>query len=106
MSNPVAKSAGILITTKIEEEDENGLLKTVNISSADVMKLHIIPLKAGSSKIVDAVFKTNGEDGKMDYWTTKTTFESGGQWRLHPYIEMTGYEGYTSPFEIMVDDAP
>ena len=91
---------GTAFTVTIKED-----AAIVDISSATVTKQ--IKFKKPSDTVItkNAVFVTDGTDGKMRWTTTATDdLDESGKWYLQGYIAITGFTGHSDIGDFMVYD--
>lgn len=85
-----AGAIGLIMTLTIEEDGA-----AVNISSATTKKIKI--RKPGGSVLEkDALFVTNGSDGKLTYTTIDGDIDKVGDYKVQAYVAMTGFTGHSS----------
>lgn len=68
----------------------------VDISPATNLKVILRP-PDGRSKVFDATFKTNGEDGKVQYVTASADdLDVPGEWEMQAKLTLGSFSGYTA----------
>lgn len=66
----------------------------VDISTATIKQITF--KKPSGTKIVkDAVFVTDGTDGKLQYTSISGDLDEAGKWYLQVYLDMTGFTGHS-----------
>ena len=90
----LAKSSDIVVTlTVINMKTE----AVIDLSGASLIEFRLrANLLKAVAKAETAAFVTDGQDGQIQFTTSKTTFDVSGDWNVQAYIEMAGYEGYTT----------
>lgn len=87
----VADVGTILVVTVNDAETETAK----DISSATVKEFHF--LKPDGNVIErEAIFITNGSDGKLRYVSTADDFDVEGIYRWQIYLEMPGWTGHSN----------
>ncbi len=81
-----AADAGCIVTLTVKD---SVTLAAKNISSATVKKFYIKEkLSSTAAASVDAIFTTDGTDGKLYYTTLATTFPTAGYYCIQAYVEI------------------
>lgn len=89
---------GTALTITIQDDTT-----VVDISSATVTKQIKFKKPSGVTVTKDAVFVTDGTDGKMR-WTTTTVddLDEAGKWYLQVYLVITGWTGHSDIGDFVV----
>jgi len=90
---------GLIIELTLQERGS-----ILDVSSATTKQ--IVFKKPDNSKVtVDAVFTTDGKDGKIQYTTGSITIiDHAGTWQTQGYISVAGFTGYSTVSEFLVND--
>lgn len=89
---------GTVFRATIKEDDV-----IVPVNSATT-KQFIFQPPDGVSFTRDAVFTTDGTDGKIEYVTVDGDLSVGGQWRIQAYLVLSAWTGHTGIVEFKVYD--
>jgi hypothetical protein len=81
---------GVVIQITVYEDDGT---TPWDLSGATVTKQLILGPPSGSPKVFDAVFVTDGTDGKLKYLTTSEDIDIAGTWQVQAYWVDTGGAG-------------
>ena len=75
----------------------------INISTATVKKI-IFRNPSNAVEIVDAVFDSDGSDGKLKYTTVAGDIDEPGQWDIQGYVVMSSLRNYSAIANFQVND--
>ena len=91
---------GVVLTITVYQE--NGTTKW-DLSGATVTKQIILGPPAGSAKVYDASFVTDGTDGALSYTTTDDDIDVPGTWNIQAYWVDSGEDrrSTVTTFEVL-----
>ena len=91
------------IGTVFEVTLKDGDGNAVDISSATVKEM-VFGKPDGTSLVVTASFKSDGEDGILEYATVDGDLDQDGLWYVQGYVEMPTWEGHSSAEKLTVHE--